>query len=531
MKVLNINIDKVPQFSERDRQFLLDNKTLRPFQQYDSEYETLKQVIADRAQHPCNRDLLTKVLEDQYAGVKSSHKTSQLLKELSGDNSYTIVTAHQPSLLTGPLYYVFKILSAIKLVDRLRRDYPTKTFVPVFIIGSEDHDFEEVNHFHLYGKKLEWSPSTQGGAVGNYKIDELEPVISQVLEVLGPTSKATDLLEQLKAILPSCRDYNDFAFRLTHLLFDHLGLVILRMNHAELKRAFIPLIKEEILNRPSKDLVTTAQEQIKATLGFDSQAFPRDINFFYLSEQSRNRIEFQDGLYRIVNTTRTFTEAELLAELEKHPEKFSPNVVMRPIYQEFILPNLAYIGGGGELAYWTERKTQFEHYKVPFPMLIRRTSGMIVTPSSQKQIDKLGFSLEQLFSKEQLLIKTLIDNSDNPDYELSSYRDQVTQLFESLAEQVAKIDVTLEKTTKSELAKTVKSIDYLESKLKKAIKQKESVSINRINKLKTQLFPKGLQERHDNIFQYISMYGPELIEQLYDYCDPFDKKMKVFLMS
>lgn len=529
MEVINIEIADIPQLSNRDRKFLLENEKFSDFQSVASDIAQFSEVIASKDEQVINRSLLHEVLTEQYRTQSTSAATKDYISSLAKDNTYTVVTAHQPSLLTGPLYYIFKILSAINLAIQLRGLHPDKNFVPVFVIGSEDHDFEEINHLHLYGQTIEWEENV-GGPVGNYPTTNLDKVLDKTIEILGENSKSLPLLNQLKTELSTIETYGDFAFRLTHLLFDHLGLVILKMDHPDLKKAFIPHIKEEIFNQPSRNLVTSTQKEIKENLGLESQAFARDINFFYVDGFSRNRIEKDGAHYKVMGTEKTFTHEELNKEIDSNPERFSPNVVMRPLYQEAILPNLAYIGGGGEIAYWTERKSQFKHFNIPFPMLIRRTSGMILSGSNKKQIDKLDLSIKDLFSPEQSLINALIDNSDSPDYELSIYKSKLDELYKEIKEHVEKIDKTLVKTSESELAKAQKSMDYLESKLKKAIKQKESVNLNRLSKLKKNLFPKGLQERHDNILQYISSYGPNLIDDLLDHCNPFDKKMKVFLI-
>ncbi len=530
MEVLDINFEDVPQFSNRDKAFVTNNSSFGSFQKYPSELSSFSTILEHRPSYHCDKALLVEVLQEQYKSVSTSAKTTQNIAALSKNNAYTVITAHQPSLMSGPLYYVFKILSAIKLAEKLNEIHPDKKVIPVFVIGSEDHDFEEVNHFYLFRKKITWEV-TGAGPVGNYPTTKLKEILRQTKEILGESSKTTILLDKLEKELPLFKDYNDFAFRLTHLLFDHLGLVILRMNDPKFKHAFIPIIKKEITERISESLVVEAQQAVKEELNFDAQAFAREINFFYVKDRSRNRIEVKDGQYSVLNTDLIFSESEMLEEIENFPERFSPNVILRPIYQEYILPNLAYIGGGGELAYWLERKSLFEKFEVSFPILIRRTSGMLLNKGAQKQLDKLGLSTQAIFADEQILINQFIDNSDHPKYSLDEHKAKLQELFETISSKVETIDKTLVKTTHSELAKAIKSLGYLESKLKKSIKQKEEINLNRITKLKKELFPKGLQERHDNIFQYLASFGPELIDQLLDHCNPLDKKMKVFLLS
>ena len=529
MKVESISPQHLSQLSTRDRDYLMNSDKLKEYIKYPFSYEAFSQIIEDRAHHSYDRQLLQQVIKDQYEGLAISDKTSKHIKALSTPDSYTVITAHQPSLLTGPLYYVFKILSAINLAARLNKDFPNKHIIPVFVIGGEDHDFDEINHLHLYGKRLAWEREAIG-SVGNLDTDGLNEILSEVGQVLGERSQALDLVAALKKDVTASTTYGDFSFKLTHRLFDELGLVILRMHDTRLKTAFIPQMEKELTEQASHKLVKATQDEIKSKFDYNFQAHAREINLFHNdSKTGRNRIVFEEDRYSVLNTELSFSKKEILALLKSHPERFSPNVIMRPLFQDSILPNLAYIGGGGELAYWTERKSQFEHFGIPYPMLIRRQSGMILTASMDKQRSKLNLSIDELFKNENDLTKLLLSSASVPEYSLAEYKTELEQLYKKVEEHVATIDPSLVKTTGAEANKGSKSLDYLESKLKKVIKQREEVNLNRMTKLKTSLFPKGLQERHDNIFQYISDYGISIIGDLLPYCNPFDKDFKVFM--
>jgi len=527
MQVQDITIESVASLSKRDKHYLINSQEFNEFLTYPFEYSELSKAIESRKNNPIDRNLLYEVITAQYANLKSGSKTEVHIQNIKDDNCFTITTAHQPSLMTGPLYYVFKILSTIKLCKRLSSDFPKHKFAPVFVIGGEDHDFEEINHLYLFNKKIEWQ-GRSGGPVGRITVEGIDEVIKEVTEILGSKNKAENVLSQLTEKANNCTSYGEFAFQLTHSLFDHLGVIILRMDNKELKSAFSPIIKDEILNSASKPLVEKEQEKLER-LGYKRQAHVRDINFFYLNENGRNRIEKTNNIFSVLNTNLSFTKEEIEIEIENHPDRFSPNVVMRPLYQETILPNLAYIGGGGELAYWMERKTQFEYFKLPFPMLIRRNSAMIVSSKQIEQLSKLGFDLESSFQDEHSLIQQYIKNSDNPDFSLIASHTALDDIYNKIENLTQSIDPTLVKTVQSELSKSKKSLEYLESKMKKAVKQKEEVQLNRIKKIKQKLFPNGLQERHDNIFEYLSKYGQTLIDEMLDHCDPFDKKFKVFI--
>jgi bacillithiol biosynthesis cysteine-adding enzyme BshC len=303
------------------------------------------------------------------------------------------------------------------------------------------------------------------------------------------------------------------------------------MDNAKFKSLFRSIIKKELTSGFSKSLIEETQKKIE-DLGHTPQTHIRDINFFYRKDNLRNRIEKKGDQYIVVDSNIRFSAEEMENEIESHPERFSPNVIMRPLFQEFIFPNLAYIGGGGELAYWMERLSHFQSVDIPFPMLIRRTSGMISNESTISQLDKLGLNINLLFEDEHSLIKTYLQVSAAPDYQLTNIKEEIEKIFTKAHDEVVKVDKSLGKTTLAEKVKSIKSIEYLESKLKKSIKQKEESSLNRIKKLSNKYFPSnGLQERHDNILEYVSAYGTGIIDKMLEHCNPFDKKFKVFVME
>jgi len=530
MQVRSIPFDKVSAFSDKDIRYTCHSDQLKSYIEVPFEIEGFGKLLDTRRTNPTDRQLLHDVVVNQYAGLSSSAATETLIDQLVMDNSFTVTTAHQPSLLTGPLYYPFKILSTINLAQKLGKLYPDDNFIPVFVLGAEDHDFEEINHFHIYGKKVTWQ-SDNIGATGRFSLDGLEDVIALTKEILGDSSEISDFMAHLEGLLAKAKNYGAFAFLLTHYLFDKFGLVILRMDDQRLKSAFRHIIKEEIFNAPSQALIEETQDALEKQ-GFGKQAHAREINFFYHCAQGRKRIIRNSDHYEIVDTDIAFTPSEMAEEIDKHPDLFSPNVVMRPLFQEYILPNLAYIGGGGELAYWLERKSQFAHFKINYPMLVRRNSAMLVTQRQIEQIEKLSLSIEDFMMPIQDLVKKYIEASDQPDFSLGRFKGAIANVFDDMAKRIGTIDPTLTKTAKAELAKAHKSVDYLESKLKKTIKQREEVQLRRIEKLKEKLFPGGgLQERYDGILEYLSGHGLSLLDNLLPLMDPFDKDFKVITID
>ncbi|HHH49495.1 MAG TPA: bacillithiol biosynthesis cysteine-adding enzyme BshC, partial [Saprospiraceae bacterium] len=514
MKTHQLSFDKIPQFSKRDIAYTNAAKALRPFYKYPVELSAFEQVIEDKKPEVRFRKELVEALTHQCADLCAAPEVINNITALAHDNTFTIITAHQPSLFTGPLYYIYKIVSAINLAEQLNKKYPHYKFVPVFIIGAEDHDFEEINHVHLFGKKLVWE-NEEKGAVGQMKTASLKNVISELENILGQSKNAKTILEKIKKAYTEHALYGHAAKVFTHELFKDKGLVIANMNDAKLKRCFIPIIKQEILEQPSQKLVQATQEEL-AALGYKAQATAREINFFYLKNQLRERIVLNNGQFEVLNSNITFSRDEMEAEIDNHPERFSPNVIMRPLYQELIFPNLAYIGGGGELAYWTERKKQFEFFGINFPMLIRRNSVLWLDKGIAKKINKLALSIPDIFKDTESLIKTFVKNAAEEELHFDKEKEKLKSIFQEVFEKTIKVDQSLGKTVRAEEAKQLKALNQLEGRVHRAEKQKHETSLNQIRAIKAKLFPdNGLQERKDNFLAFYLKYGEQFLNVLF----------------
>lgn len=524
---VDILFSDIKQFSDRDIAYQQSPSLFEAFYDFEPSLSGFEKKIEDRLSSKVDRELLRSVLSEQYRSVGDSAIAEKQIQRLSSENTYTIVTAHQPSLFTGPLYYISKIASCIKLSRILNKSFPDYHIIPVFVHGGEDHDFEEVNHLNLYNNKLEWK-NKGTGAVGRFSVDGLKEVQEEVLKLLEREANIDTWKSVFDIAIQDSSSYSAFVFKLVHGLFGHTELLQLSMDNKDLKRSFIPSIKKELLQRPSKKLVLNTQELIQS-IGYKAQAFPREINLFLHNDQGRNRIEFENGTYKVVDTSLEYTEDEILELLERSPESFSPNVVMRPLYQEHCLPNLAYIGGGGELAYWLERKSQFKEFNMSLPVLMRRDSYLYLNKSILKNIDKLGMSLKDFFPHIDEIIYDHIDKSSSIDIDLSKERAEIKSIYDGLADKAKAADPTLSKLTLSEYHKQIKAIDSIESRIKRAYKAKEEVTINKLRKVKESIFPaNSLQERKVNFLQFYARYGASFLEELIELSDPLDPRVKIF---
>jgi len=524
MQKVSVSFDDIHALSFKDKFYQNHSYKLKDFISFEPDMEGLKKAIEGRRNaETINRELLVSVLKDQYKNVKSSPLQQKNIDSLLDNNTFTITTAHQPSILGGPAYYFYKIYSTINLCQQLTTLFPDQRFVPVFINGSEDHDFEEVKSVSLYGKTVEWNTSLKG-PVGRFTLGGIDKVIEEASNILGTSAKASQLKGVFLSALKNAKNYNEFVFRWLNEILQDFGVIILNMDEPNLKKAFVPTLKKEIFERKSIDLVCETQDKL-ATFGFRPQAFAREINVFYMQNGQRERIYFENDQYHINNTDIVFTSTELLSLLENTPENFSPNVVLRPLYQETILPNIAYIGGGGEIAYWLERKTQFEYFNVYFPTLIRRNSITLLNKSIQKNLEKLDIELSFLLKEEHEMVNSYIERASDTDFHLHTEIEHIQTIFESIAKKAEMIDPTLGPFTLGEGHKMLKSVEGIESRLKKSIKQKEETSINQLKNLRNKIFPdNGLQERKESIIPYLVSEDATFQQKLVELCNPLEKE-------
>lgn len=528
MQTVKIPFSNVPQLSTKDIAYATRNPAMRPFYKYDVKIESFAEIIKDKQKQKTDRKTLVEALFRQYESIGLSPKVEANIKALEKENTFTVTTAHQPALFTGPLYYTYKIISTIRLAEDLNNYYPDYNFVPVFVSGAEDHDFNEISYANIFNKRIQWI-NDESGAVGMMKTSSLKQPLEVLSEILGDSENAQKIQQTFINACANNETYGQATVEVINALFETYGLVVIDMNKAALKRLFIPVLEQELLQQVSQPIIQKAQTALEDA-GFGGQAHAREINIFYLRDQIRNRIVKENGHFEVLDTDYKFTEAELISELHNHPERFSPNVVMRPLYQELVLPNLAYIGGGGEIAYWLERMEQFDHFGINFPMLIRRNSVLWVDKNNKKKIDKLGFDAPAIFEDTDSLIRNFVERNADASLTLEKEKALHEQVFDSILKKTEQIDPALKKAILAEMTRQQKSLDQLENRLHRAEKQKHDTAVNQIRNIKERLFPNnGLQERTDNFIPYFLKYGFDYFEILKQELDPLSEGFIVFI--
>ncbi len=502
-------------FSKLIIDYLNEDEKLTSFYKHQVSINGFEQAIEQRNKTVNYRRLLVDVLTAQYKGFDLTDLQRQNLRNLISDNTFTITTAHQPNIFTGHLYFIYKILHTVKLAAELSGKMPENNFVPVFYMGSEDADLDELGHVNLDGEILEWKTS-QTGAVGRMIVDQaLVDLIDKMAGRLGVFAHGQEVIELLRNSYQAGQTIQQATFNLVNELFKEYGLLVLIPDNAGLKRPFNTIIKRELSEQFSHQLVEgTAKKMSKH---YKVQASGRELNLFYLVDDKRERIEFSQDHFIVKNLQLEFTYDEIMDEVDNHPERFSPNVILRGVFQEMILPNIAFIGGGGELAYWLELKTVFEACDVPYPVLVLRNSFLLIRQSQIDKINKIGFTINDLFSSEQNLLDQLVKRESVAQLSLSNEINQLKEIYKQLEDLSSNVDVTLSDHVVSLQSKAVKAVVSLEKKMLRAEKKKFSSQKQQIGHIKAQLFPENnLQERVENFAEYYSRYGKGWILQLLD---------------
>lgn len=492
--------------------------------------ENFKSQLEEKAQNypPENRAILVEALKKQYEGFEISERTQRHISLLSHSKTFTVTTGHQLNLFTGPLYFLYKIVSTITLCNALKKEYPEHDFVPIYWMATEDHDFEEINYFNFKKVKIKWNTESHG-PVGRLSTAGLASVLEAFATELGVGQNADYLKKLFENSYLKHDNLADATRYLANELFGKSGLVILDGDDASLKRLFVPYIKEELLNKTSFQKVSETNSILEKN--YPIQVNPREINLFYIEDTLRERIIFEDGIYKINTTQRTFSENEILELLDESPEKFSPNVILRPLYEEVILPNLCYIGGGGEISYWLQLQSNFESNKVTFPILLVRNSVLLVSEKQFQKADKLQLSWKDLFSNQQELFNHKTKEFSAFTIDFSEQKEHLKHQFEKLRAIAYKTDKSFLGAVNAQQTKQIKGLENLEKRLLKAEKRVHTEKLEQILWLQNELFPnQGLQERKANFSEFYISNGSQLIDGLMNTLHPLESNFSIITL-
>ena len=488
---------------------------MKDFISYENDLDGYTNKIRSRKDFSIKkRQLLSKVLLKQNKSLKNNNIQIENIKKLKFSNTFTITTGHQLCLFTGPLFFIIKILQAIKICKDLENKFSDYNFIPIFWMATEDHDFEEIKCFNTSKKEFSIEKNTNNKCVGSLDTLGFEKIYHELSEHFDGKPFKNEVLELYKNSYLKFKNITDATRHLVHEIFKDYGLVILDPSEKELKNDFKEVFKIEISESVVHEKVTETIKQIDKKIDKSfKQVNPRKINLFYLNKENvRSRIKLKPSHIEI--DKKKFSKNELLDLVESYPENFSPNVLIRPIYQEFILPNLSYVGGPSEIAYWIQLKSTFDFLNVSFPILSLRNSMIFLSSRDIKQLEKLNIKLEYFFKNETHAETKFIKENSNLNFkiDIKYYLDFVDQLRKS----VHKIDENLVSFLNSIEKKQIKDLNTLEKKIIKSQKTMHQSEIKKIKAIRDKIFFNGkLMERKINFSEYYSFLGKSFIDKLY----------------
>ena len=472
------------------------------------------------------RAALAEVLAEQNRSYGCGDATLANIRKIADDRACAVVTGQQVGLFSGPLYTIYKALTAIKLAERLERS-GHGAFVPVFWMASDDHDLAEIDHILLLDKdhRLEEircpMPSiaaTKIPASGMILPPEIEDCLRRLEDLTRDTEFKAGILARLRnAYRPGRTMVESFACWMTEL-FASSGLIFVDASHPNLKALGKEVFRREIAEEsPSTQAaLETSQKLRQAGYGEQIHLHERILNVFY-AERGRRSIQRTGSGFEIKDPLQALSKEELLALAEDKPFLFSPNVLLRPIFQDALLPTAAYIGGPGEIAYFAQMKGVYERFGLPMPIIYPRKSLTLVEKSVDHILKKYGLDVIDVWSKGDQIISTVAEEGIPASLSaaLNLARSDQDRDFSALAAEIAAFEPTLKNSAALARGKTAQQLDFLEKKILGAAKKRSEIAVRQLGTAVDNLYPnRSLQERVFNIVPYLLKYGAAFMDTL-----------------
>ncbi len=481
--------------------YLKESAVLKEFYTFSPSLEGLRSAAAERVKFPVDRQTLVDVLKSQFEASSHTSKSAKAnIDRLLEVDVYTITTGHQLCVLGGPLFFFYKILSAVKW-SQLAEEQGIKS-VPVYWMASEDHDFEEIRSTQIGGKTYDWGEDLIG-PVGRHSLAGFQQALQQLSSEFDglPGWKETgafiaSLFAAEKTLAQATRDLVQWAF-------GDMGVVVIDADDPKLKSLFTAQMLKDIFEATAQKGVEEASHAL-AKHDYGTQVTPRAINLFYMLDGYRERLEWQEGKVVTVDGKYEWTPEALKAHVNEHPERFSPNVVLRPMYQEVILPNLCYIGGPGELSYWLQFKQAFASMDVFFPQLMLRDMAVLMDAKTAKRMEQLGLSPTDVYRSEEELLKEQLRANGTHEFLVEERRKRIDVHMQELEEALEQFDPTLAESTRAEHQRILNRLEALKKKVLRADKRKNETLERRLSEWKDVVHPGGVPQ--ERVLNWLSFF-------------------------
>lgn len=526
-----IRFSEIPKTSRLYHDFLYDFPRVEQF--YEAGGRDLNSLAAHARKviaQSFDRDGVADVLKEQNLQAGAGEATLANIERLRESDSVVVITGQQAGLFTGPMFTIYKALTAIKLAAKLN-EQGVKT-VPMFWIASEDHDFAEVNHTRLVNREGQLATITytgctpkEGKPVGAVNLrEEVNQCVDELLAALPESEFIEKLVSDLKETYQAGAGFADAFGRLMMKLVGHYGVVLINPLDDRLKHIAGAIYSQAMSKASEFASALVAQSQSLEAAGYHAQVYTslESVPLFMMDGGRRTALAQQDGVMTLKGTDRKFKADELLETVNRCPACFSPNVTLRPIVQDFLLPTVAYIGGPAEIAYFAQLRAGYKLLGRIEPVVLPRVSMTLIEKRHAKTLSKYGLKFTDLFGGLQEVMTKVVEQS--LDANTAAVFEETEQVFESQLEKlrtsITAVDPTLAEALKGGREKIIYQLSNLRTRFINNRSKRDEAMSSQIERAFTVLYPnKGLQEREINVSYFLARYGYDLIDRLYEEVD------------
>lgn len=536
MDLTQISVNDLP-FNKIFQDYITNYKNLSSFYEVNPLSEEDVKSGFESFHFDNDRTKTVELLKEYNLQFGAGKKTIQSVERLSNEKAIAVVTGQQLTLFGGPLFTIYKILTAIHYARKWEKEFNIPC-VPVFWMADEDHDYDEIAEIGILHRddhekiSLE-RPSGVDSRVAEIELDDrFQSFQKQIIESQFDTDFTDQLWRQLDNCYASGKTIGESFGKWILNIFEEYGLVLAGTAHPKIKEHVSDILIQSIkkVDQLYKTLNHTTGE-LKDE-GYHGQVHLQHSNLFWIDEK-RNRVKlnYSDGIWSASETEKSWTSDELIKEIEKNPEDFSPNVFLRPLMQNELIPDFAYIAGPGEMAYYAQMKGFYEHFGKKMPVIMPRFSITLMESNIERIFEKLPFDFTSYNNRIEDLEAEFIDQSDSPDIEniFEIWKKDIDKSSNDRVEEIKEIDATLEGASESAISTFFTELDKLKGKVYRSVKEQERTQLTRIKKIKTNLFPNGnLQEREVAFIYFMNKYGLNIWDELFETLrneDPDSHKM------
>lgn len=510
--------------------YLYEFENVKEF--YKSDFrnkEIYPEVFANAAtKNDTHRKKIVDIIKNQYKSFKYSRQTELNIESFKLSKTVAIVTGQQLGLMGGPLYTFYKIITTIKLCSFLKGKYNEFNFVPVFWLEGDDHDFDEISSINTIDAandylKIKYNDGaeeeTNRGSAGNLKFNSgIHEFRDEILNSLRDNEFKGDLERVINILLKEDKSVKTSFTELLFNLFDEYGLVIFDPQDLEVKKMLKPIFKKEIQNYRAHTNIAVARSAALEEL-YHAQVKVKPVNLFFSDNTGRYLIEPINDKFRLKGKRARWSENELLNMLEEKPQSFSPNVILRPICQDFLFPTGIYVGGPGEISYFSQVIPFYKEFELPQPILYPRASATIVEKNIHNVMDKYELTYSDFFIGDKFLTGKIISMLSEIDLEkvfIKTGKD-FELIIDELKTAVFSVDPTLKDMVEKSKQRIHQTLDTIKSKTEKAQERKHDLTLKQIKKAQNLLFPEdALQERKLNFIYFANKYGINILKWIFN---------------